>query len=497
MAGGRALADLASAVSGDVRGRADEEFLISDVTHDSRSAGPGVLFVAIKGESTDGHRFVPRAVAAGSPAVCVDHPVDAGVPEIVVANTRAALGPLAAMAHDSPSHTVDVIGVTGTDGKTTVTHYIESIAASAGLATGLVGTIHTRYRDTSVASERTTPEASDFQRLLAEMRDAGVALVAVEVSSHALALHRVAGTKFTVAAFTNLSQDHLDFHGDMSSYLEAKRALFDDHEVGTAVLNIDDPAGAEIAVSYRGDLLTVGESGDVRGEDRSLSPEGTSFSLVTPWESSRVTAPVIGGFNVDNAVLAAACCLSAGIGFDAVAAGLEALEPVPGRFEKVSGDDPVTVIVDYAHTPRGISEAVAAARSMTGGRVIALAGAGGERDREKRPMMGRALSEADVAIVTSDNPRSEDPGAIAEAVASGVPSDAEPVVVIDRREAIVTALRAAEEGDIVLVLGRGHEPTQEAGGERSPFDDRQVVREALSQLRKSADSNAKSGNMGQ
>ena len=497
MAGGRTLADLASAVSGDVRGRAGDEPVISDVTHDSRSAGPGVLFVAIKGESTDGHRFVARAVAAGSPAVCVDHPVDAGVPEIVVANTRAALGPLAALAHDSPSHTVDVIGVTGTDGKTTVTHYIESIAASAGLPIGLVGTIHTRYGNTSVASERTTPEASDFQRLLAEMRDAGVLLVAVEVSSHALALHRVAGTRFAVAAFTNLSQDHLDFHGDMSSYLEAKRALFDHHEVGTAVINVDDPAGAEIAVSHRRDLVTVGESGDVRAEDRSPAPEGTSFSLATPWGSSRVKVPVIGGFNVDNAVLAAACCLSAGIGFDAVVAGLEALAPVPGRFEKVSGDDPVTVIVDYAHTPRGISEAISAARSMTNGRVIALAGAGGERDREKRPMMGRALSEADVALVTSDNPRTEDPDAIAEAVASGLPPDTEPLIVIDRREAIVTALRAAEGGDIVLVLGRGHEPTQEVAGERRPFDDRKVVREALAKVRKSADSDAKSGSMGQ
>jgi UDP-N-acetylmuramoyl-L-alanyl-D-glutamate--2,6-diaminopimelate ligase len=496
MAGGSTLADLVAGVSGDLYGLTGDDPLFSDVTHDSRSAGPGVLFVAIRGESTDGHRFVPDAVAAGSPAVCVDHPVDAGVPEIVVTNTRAALGPLAAMTHGLPSHSLEVIGVTGTDGKTTVTHYIESIAASAGLRTGLVGTIHTRYAHTAVASERTTPEASDFQRLLAEMRDAGVSLVAVEVSSHALTLHRVAGTRFAVAAFTNLSQDHLDFHGDMSSYLEAKRALFDDHEVGTAVINIDDPAGAEIAVSYQGDLITVGKDGDLRAEDRSPAAAGTSFTLASPWGASRVTVPVMGAFNVDNAVLAAACCLSTGVRFDAVAAGLEALSPVPGRFEKVSGDDPVTVIVDYAHTPRGISEAVAAARSMTEGKVIALAGAGGERDREKRPMMGRALSEADLALVTSDNPRSEDPGAIAEAVASGLPSDTEPIIVIDRREAITTALRAAEEGDIVLVLGRGHEPTQDTAGERRPFDDRQVVREALAELRKSADSNAKSGNMG-
>jgi UDP-N-acetylmuramoyl-L-alanyl-D-glutamate--2,6-diaminopimelate ligase len=498
MAPGSAVSELASAVSGDLirTGRADP--VIVDVTHDSRQAVPGFLFVAIEGENADGHRYVPDAVAAGATAVCVSLEMHSGVPEIVVEDTRAVLGPLAAIVHGRPTESLRVIAVTGTDGKTTVTHYIESIGITAGLSTGLVGTIQTRYAGRSVDSERTTPEASDFQRLLAEMLSSGVSLVAVEVSSHALALRRVAGTRFAVAAFTNLSQDHLDFHGDMSSYLAAKRSLFDTYEVETAVINVDDQAGSEIAASYEGDLITVGESGDVRVKDVSPTPSGTTFTLATPWGSARLTAPVRGEFNVDNAALAAACCLSAGITFDQVVAGLEDLSPIPGRFEVVSeGEDPMTVIVDYAHTPRSISEVIAAARSMTRGRVIALGGAGGERDREKRPMMGRALSGADLAVVTSDNPRSEDPEKIVEEVASGLAPGTDSLVVVDRREAIGAAVAAAGQGDLVLVLGRGHEPMQESGGEKRPFDDRTVASEVLAEARKSANSPSESGSMGQ
>ncbi|MBW3666882.1 MAG: UDP-N-acetylmuramyl-tripeptide synthetase, partial [Actinobacteria bacterium] len=287
-----------------------------------------------------------------------------------------------------------------------------------------------------------------------------------------------------------------DFHGDMSAYLAAKRRLFDDHEVGTAVINIDDEAGAEIAASHTGDLLTVGAGGDVRGEAGETVQTGTRFDLITPWGRSRVLTPVRGSFNVANALLAAACCLSSGIPFEDTVAGLERLGPVPGRFEVVSGGDAVTVIVDYAHTPRGISEAIGAARAMATGRVVALAGAGGERDRRKRPLMGRALSAADVAVVTSDNPRSENPERIVDSVLAGVPAEANVMVVVDRRQAIATALAAADDGDVVLILGRGHEPMQEAGGERVPFDDRDVAREALARLRKSADSGAESGSMG-
>lgn len=491
------VSQLAAAVSGDLRRAGEADPTIVDVTHDSRQTGPGSLFVAIAGEHADGHGFVPDAVAAGAAAICVRHEMNSGVPEIVVGDTRAVLGPLASLVHGRPSESLRVIGVTGTDGKTTVTHYIESIAITAGLSTGLVGTIRTRYAGRSVESERTTPEASDFQRLLGHMVRAGVSLVAVEVSSHALALRRVAGTRFAVAAFTNLSQDHLDFHGDMSAYLAAKRSLFDDYEVGTAVINVDDPAGSEIALSYKGDLVTVGKSGDLRVEDLSAGPSGATFTLATPWGTARVTAPVRGTFNVENAMIAAACCLSSGLDLDQVVAGLEDLSPVPGRFEVVSRDeDPVTVIVDYAHTPRSISEAIAAARATTRGRVIALGGAGGERDREKRPMMGRALSEADLAVVTSDNPRSEDPEAIVGEVVAGLTPGSEAMVVVDRSEAISAAIAAAREGDLVLLLGRGHEPMQEIAGERRPFDDREVAKRALAGAGKSANSASKSGRMG-
>lgn len=496
MATGNRASELAEVVAGDLVSKTDQDPMIRDVTHDSRMAGPGVLFVAIAGETSDGHQYAEQAVAAGSPALCVTRVQGTEVPEIVVSDTRAALGPLAASVHRHPSHSVRVVGVTGTNGKTTVTHYVESIAKIAGLTTGLVGTVHTRFADREVPSVRTTPEASDFQRLLAEMRDAGVAIAAVEVSSHALALHRVAGTSFEVAAFTNLSQDHLDFHGDMGAYLAAKRRLFEEYEVTTAVINVDDEAGAGIAASFEGDLVTVGSEGQVRGAVRAMLQEGTKLELISPWGSAEVFTPVRGRFNVDNALLATACSLASGISFEDTVAGLERLGPVPGRFEVVSGDDPLTVIVDYAHTPHGIAEAIAAARNLTSGRVVALAGAGGERDRQKRPLMGRALAAADLSIITSDNPRSEDPQTIVGSVAAGLPHGAETMVIVDRREAIQAAVAAAEDGDVILILGRGHEPIQEVGGQRVPFDDREVARDALARLRKSANSGLESGSMG-
>lgn len=496
---GRSVQQLVDVVGGSLVAPETGQIEVSvvDVTHDSRQAGKGILFVAIRGALVDGHAYVSGAVAAGSPAVCVDHLTGSTVMEIVVPDTRSALGPLAASVHGDPSQTMRVIGVTGTNGKTTVTHYIESIASSAGLSTGLIGTIHTRIGDEVVRSIHTTPEASDFQRLLARMRDNGAELVAAEVSSHALDLGRVAATSFAVAAFTNLSQDHLDFHGDMDSYRAAKLRLFDDYEVGTAVVNIDDEVGREIARTFHGSLLRVGADGEIRHGGLAPTARGTSFRLSTPWGSAEMTVPVVGSFNVDNAVLAAACSLAAGLSFDEVVSGLQSLEGVPGRFEVVSHDDPVRVIVDYAHTPEGIVEAVATARGLGGRRVIALIGAGGDRDQAKRPLMGSAVSRADLAIVTSDNPRSEDPAAIADAVVSGLDSSTESIVDLDRSSAISKAINAAGDGDIVLILGRGHEPLQEIAGEMRPFDDREVAREALSRRRMSADPASSSGSMEQ
>lgn len=467
---------------------------IADVTHDSRQVAEGSLYVAIRGGQVDGHSFVESAAASGAVAVCVDHEVEVDVPQIVVEDTRAVLGELAAAVHDYPSTAVDVVGVTGTNGKTTVTHYVESIARHGGLATGLVGTIATRSGSRSVPASLTTPEASEFQRLLAGMRDDGVDLVAAEVSSHALEYGRVRGTRFAVAAFTNISQDHLDFHGDMEAYRAAKKRLFTDYEVGTAVVNIDDPTGAEIARGYDGEIITVGNGGDFSVHSVETHSAYSIFTIETPEGGFHRKAPVIGEFNVGNLVLAAACCVAAGIDHQVVFEAIMDVSAVPGRFEVVSGDDPITVIVDYAHTPQGVETAVDTGRRFAEGRVIALLGAGGDRDRRKRPAMGAALSGADLAIVTSDNPRSEDPSQIASAVLSGIESGAEPILEIDRRRAIDLAIDSAEDGDVVLILGRGHEPNQDLGYEKVPFDDREVAAAALAR-RRSTGSGGRSGSM--
>lgn len=489
----KTMSALAGLVHGTLIGDGDPE--IRDVTHDSRQVEQGSLYVAIRGERADGHSFVPESVAGGAVAVCVDHEVTAGVPQLIVGDTRQVLGDLASAVHDYPSKDVAVVGVTGTNGKTTVTHYVESVALDAGLVTGLVGTIHTRAAGKTIPATLTTPEASDFQRLLAGMRDDGVSLVASEVSSHALDFGRVRGTRFAVAAFTNLSQDHLDFHGDMSSYLAAKKRLFTDYEVGTAVINIDDEAGAAIAAEHHGQLLTVGVDGDISVRDISPLGTGTRIRFGTPWGTADVTAPVLGEFNAANLVLAAACTLAAGIPFDDVVAGMGSVAGVPGRFEVVSGDDPIMVIVDYAHTPEAVATALETGRRLGGGRVIALLGAGGDRDRQKRPAMGRALSRADLAVVTTDNPRTENPEEIAAAVISGIDRESDHVLEIDRRTAIDLAIGAAEDADVVLILGRGHEPMQDLGTEKVPFDDREAASASLASRRESADSEGRSGSM--
>lgn len=470
---------------------------ILDVTHDSRQVRPGSLFVAVRGSSSDGHDFISQAVAIGAAAVCVDHSVSSPIPQLVVGDTRGVMALLAAEVHGHPSRDIAVVGVTGTNGKTTVTHYVESIVNRSGGSAGLIGTIQTRAAGKLFESERTTPEATDFQRLLASMRQLGVGVVATEVSSHALELGRVRETRFEVAAFTNLSQDHLDFHGDMESYLSAKKSLFIDYELGTAVINIDDPAGREIAVNATSPVVSVGVEGDAWARAVGLTTTGTRFELVTPWGSARVEASIFGEFNVENAVMASVCCLAADMPFDDVVESLSALPGVPGRFQMISGDDPVTVIVDYAHTPEGVRLAVETARGLGSRKVIALVGAGGDRDREKRPMMGAAVSKADVAVVTSDNPRSENPDEIVRAVASGVARDVETIIEVDRRAAIRAALEIAGDGDTVLLLGRGHEPFQEVDGRLIPFDDREVGRAELALLRRSAKNRPEVGSMEQ
>jgi UDP-N-acetylmuramoyl-L-alanyl-D-glutamate--2,6-diaminopimelate ligase len=491
---GSTLGAIAERVGGVLNG--DPRIRLSDATHDSRSAGPEVLFVAVRGSVHDGHDYVEAAVAAGSPAVAVERPMATGAGQLVVEDTRRAMGPMAAEVHNDPSNRVFVVGVTGTNGKTSVTHFIESMIESSGRASGLIGTIETRVRGVTLPSVRTTPEATDFQRLLATMRDLGAEVVAAEVSSHALELGRVASTHFAVAAFTNLSQDHLDFHGTMGSYRAAKERLFREYEVGTAVINIDDPVGAAIADWAPMPVIRIGSQGDVRAESASTSLLGTSYHLVTPAGSRRVESPVVGAFNVENSLIATGCCLALGLGLDDIVDGLGRLAGVPGRFELISGDDPIHVVVDYAHTPGGVHEAIGVARAIGAGRVIAVVGAGGDRDREKRPLMGRAAVEADVAVLTSDNPRSEDPEHILSEVASGVP-EGRAILEVDRRRAIEVAVDAARPGDIVLILGKGHETGQEVRGRTLPFDDRIVAREVLEATSRSAKSAGDSGSMAQ
>lgn len=487
----KSLDELAAKVGGSVTGAG--QTVVTDLTHDSRAVTGGTLFVALSGENHDGHDFVVSAVRSGAVAVCVERKVDTPVPQLVVPDTRRVLGELAAAVHDYPSKALSVVGVTGTNGKTTVSHYVESLLALSGAQTGLIGTISTRILGDTQPSVRTTPEASDFQRLLAEMRDRGVETVAVEVSSHALELGRVNGTTFAVAAFTNLSQDHLDFHGTMDAYQRAKERLFFDYEVGASVINIDDATGAGLAGRLE-DVVTVGETGDY-GATNIVAGDGvTTFTLHSPVGTRQVSAPVTGDFNVANLAMAIACCVAVGADLDAVLANVDQLHPVPGRFEVVDDAGP-TLIVDYAHTPESISKAIETARLISGGSVIVVCGAGGDRDEKKRSLMGAAASAADLVVLTSDNPRSEDPDAIISQVAEGVtaPLIRQP----DRRAAIAEALSLAARIDIVLILGKGHEQGQEIAGKVRPFDDREVSREELNRWRKSANSGMDSGSMAQ
>jgi UDP-N-acetylmuramoyl-L-alanyl-D-glutamate--2,6-diaminopimelate ligase len=460
---------------------------VGDVTHDSRLVEPGDLFVAVPGLETDGHQYVTAALEAGAAAVAVEMalatPTDTS--QLIVDDTRSALGPLAAAVHGDPSQRIAVVGVTGTNGKTTVTHLLESIVSAADLTPGVIGTVGAHLGVARVPLSLTTPEASDLQRLLAEMVEAGVDVAALEVSSHALALQRVNGTWFRVAAFTNLMQDHLDFHGDMDAYLAAKQQLFDADRAERAVVAIDDEAGRSIAAAVRIPATTVAVDGeaDISASDIAVTMEGSTFTVRTPEGEFAASIPLPGVFNVQNAVVAAATARDLGIGEEAIIAGLADVSTIPGRFEPVNAGQTFGVVVDYAHTPDAIAAVVESARLLAGGSVIALIGAGGDRDKSKRPAMGAAAAAADLVVVTSDNPRSEDPDAIIGEVVGGIPTDVDLITEPDRRAAIRAALSGAGDRDLVLILGKGHEQGQEVAGVIHPFDDRVVAAEELGALR--------------
>jgi UDP-N-acetylmuramoyl-L-alanyl-D-glutamate--2,6-diaminopimelate ligase len=470
---------------------------IGGLAYDSRRAGPGVLFFCVRGERADGHDFAPAAVAAGSPALVVERRLGLGATEALVADARAAMAPAAVAFHGDPTATLAMVGVTGTNGKTTTAFLVRHLLEQAGVRTGLLGTVKQVVGGVEAEVERTTPEAIDLQATFRAMLEAGDRACAMEVSSHALRLGRAGGIRFRVAVFTNLTQDHLDFHADMDDYFAAKRLLFvpdaGERPQGAAV-NIDDEYGrqlaAEIAGDYGEDLVTFSAAGDetaaLRAADVEFDSHGSRFRVLGLWGELAVEMPIPGLFNVENALAALAAAVALGAEPAVAAAALAGAERVPGRLEPITEGQDFAVLVDYAHTPDSLENVLSAARRLTAGRVICVFGAGGDRDRDKRPLMGEIAARlADVPVVTSDNPRSEEPGAILEQILAGIgerPPDL--VVEVDRRLAIRAALALARSGDVVVIAGKGHEQGQEfEGGRKLPFDDRDVAREELRRLR--------------
>jgi UDP-N-acetylmuramoyl-L-alanyl-D-glutamate--2,6-diaminopimelate ligase len=458
------LDDLAGALGGaTLRGEPGVE--VDAVVHDSRRARPGVLFCCVPGEHVDGHDFAREAVRRGASALLCARPVAVGVPEVQVADVRAAMAPAAAAVHGHPSRHLRVVGVTGTNGKTTTTHLLQAIFERHGWPTATIGTL---------SGARTTPEAPELQARLAELRASGTAAVAMEVSSHALALHRVDATWFAAAVFTNLGRDHLDFHGTTEAYFRAKALLFTPERTALAVVNLDDPHGRLLR-----DAAEVPATGFSLADAEGLELEVARSRF--RWRGVDVDLPLGGAFNVANALAAATTAAELGVAAATVAEGLAAAPAVPGRFEAIESDRPFRVVVDYAHTPEGLEQVLSTARAVAPGRVLVVFGCGGDRDRDKRPEMGRTASRlADVVVLTSDNPRHEDPAAILDQVRAGAGAEAR--VEPDRRAAIALALSLARDGDLVVVAGKGHETTQVVGERLVEFDDRVVVREELERL---------------
>jgi UDP-N-acetylmuramoyl-L-alanyl-D-glutamate--2,6-diaminopimelate ligase len=460
-----------------------EQVDVRELAYDSRAVCPGALFFCVAGEHADGHTFAPDAVARGAVALVVERPLELAVPQIVVTDVRASMPVAAVEFYGHPSAELTVAGVTGTNGKTTTCFLLFAMLAAAGRRPGLLGTIESRVGGERRPALRTTPEAIDVQRALREMLDVGDRSCAMEATSHGASLGRLAGVTFSALAFTNLSRDHLDFHGTIEEYFAAKRSLFVTDESPPAALNTDDPYGRRLAAELRElgheRVITFGfgAEADVRAEALDLHRDGARFTAA----GVELHSHLLGRFNVENALAAVAVARLLDLPDDAIARGVGAVRGVPGRFEAVDEGQAFSVIVDYAHTPDSLENALRTARELTSGKVICVFGCGGDRDHGKRPLMGKTAERgADAVIVTSDNPRSEAPDAIAAEVAAGLSTDA--IVELDRAKAIELAVEQAEPGDLVLIAGKGHEQGQEACGATTPFDDRDVAREALRRL---------------
>ena len=477
---------LAGADVVEVQGDADVE--IDGLAYDSRRVEPGTLFFCVPGQTSDGHAFAPLAVQAGASALVVERVLELDVPvtQAVVGDARAAMAHAAVRFFGDPTAELRVVGITGTNGKTTTAFLVRHLLEAAGVQTGLLGTVKRVVGGVEEEVERTTPEAIDLQATFKRMLDGGDRACAMEVSSHALTLRRSDGVRFAVAAFTNLTQDHLDFHVDMEDYFQAKRRLFVAEGADRAVLNLDDPYGERLLAEL--DATTFSAKGDPRADfravDATFDATGSRFRCVHPEGEVEVRTALPGQFNVSNALAGLAITAELGIGVDAAARALATAQRVPGRFEPVDEGQPFAVLVDYAHTPDSLSNVLRAAREVTEGRLIAVFGCGGDRDRDKRPLMGEIGARlSDLCVITSDNPRSEEPSAIIDEILEGVPADAEAEVEVDRHAAIAAALDAARPGDTVVIAGKGHEQGQEfEGGRKLPFDDRDVAREELRRL---------------
>jgi UDP-N-acetylmuramoyl-L-alanyl-D-glutamate--2,6-diaminopimelate ligase len=459
---------------------------VSDLAYDARAVVPGALFACVPGLRADGHDFAADAVARGAVALIVEHELDLPVPQLVVGDARLAMALAADAFFGYPTRELAVAGVTGTNGKTTTAFLLFSILAAAGRHPGLLGTIESRIGGERRAVVRTTPEAIDLQRTLREMLDGGDRSCAMEASSHASELKRLVGVRFAVLVFTNLSQDHLDFHGTLERYFDAKRRLFVEPDLDgrrpPAAINIGDAHGRGLADELRAlgeHPLTFGfaDDADVRAEEVEITPAGSRFRGA----GLALTTRLRGRFNVENVLAAVAAARVLALPDDAIVTGIQHVTGVPGRFEAVDEGQEFTVLVDYAHTPQALANVLAEARAITSGRLICVFGCGGDRDRSKRPLMGEVAARvADRVIVTSDNPRSEDPLAIIEAILGGIDGDVD--VEPDRAAAIALAIDDAREGDVVVIAGKGHEQGQEFVDRTIPFDDRDIARDALRRL---------------
>lgn len=470
---------------------ADPSLEVNALEFDSRAVKPGALFFCVPGTQADGHDFAGSAAKAGAAALVVERELDIDIPQFRVGDARSALALGAARFYDEPSEKLKLVGITGTNGKTTTSYLTEHIARSCGKRTGVMGTVECRVNDEVLPSLHTTPESRDLQALLARMVEAGVDVCAMEVSSHALDLGRVRGTHFAVAAFTNLTQDHLDYHKTMENYFQAKAKLFVEYDPDVCVVCVDHEYGRRLSAlchEHGRKLIRVGSQDDPRIDVRVVgadyAPHQTELTFEVEGEKISFTLPLVGRFNVENALVAFGIGMGLGFAPAQIATALETAPQVPGRLERVVASDgtvpPFGVLVDYAHTPDSISKAVSAVKAVTEGRVICVFGCGGDRDHGKRPKMGKAALEADIAVVTSDNPRTEDPQDIIDMILPGMKGHEDRYYVKpDRAEAIEFAIRLAEPGDTVLIAGKGHEDYQIVGTEKRHFDDREVARGVL------------------